>query len=134
MLIEKLMVAYMDTKDNHIYYLDKNEQTILLDAIEPGGLPNLEFLDAEEPERFIEIPKVMSVESFSWMVEFESFHQNSELLHALNEDEPFEHFTKKVSELNLHETWQTFQKDKVKSRIELWLTENKIKEIQKQPE
>ncbi|MQR94209.1 UPF0158 family protein [Fictibacillus phosphorivorans] len=134
MIIEKLMVAYMDTKDNHIYYLDKNEQTILLDAIEPGGLPNLEFLDAEEPERFIEIPKVMSVESFSWMVEFESFHQNSELLHALNEDEPFERFTKKVSELNLHETWQTFQKDKVKSRIELWLTENKIKEIQKQPE
>ncbi|MBN3553629.1 hypothetical protein JYA63_05080 [Fictibacillus nanhaiensis] len=134
MLIEKLMVAYMDTKANHIYYLDRNEQTILLDAIEPGGLPNLEFLDAEEPERFIEIPKVMSVESFSWMVEFESFHQNSELLHALNEEEPFERFTKKVSELNLHEKWQAFKKNKVQSRIEMWLTENKIKEIQKQPE
>lgn len=134
MLIDKLMVAYMDTKANHIYYLDKNEQTILLDAIEPGCLPNLEFLDAEEPERFLEIPKVMTVESFSWMVEFESVHQNNELLHALNEDEPFKRFTEKVSELNLHEKWQTFQKDKVKSRIEMWLTENKIKEIQKQPE
>lgn len=134
MLIDKLMVAYMDTKANHIYYLDKNEQTILLDAIEPGGLPNLEFLDAEEPERFLEIPKVMNVESFSWMVEFESFHQNNELLHALNKEEPFKRFTEKVSELNLNEKWQTFQKDKVKSRIEMWLTENKIKEIQKQPE
>ncbi|WP_416730111.1 UPF0158 family protein [Fictibacillus sp. JL2B1089] len=134
MLIDKLMVAYMDTKANHIYYLDKNEQTILLDAIEPGGLPNLEFLDAEEPERFLEIPKVMNVESFSWMVEFESFHQNNELLHALNEDEPFKRFTEKVSELSLHEKWQTFQKDKVKNRIKMWLTENKIKEIQKQPE
>ncbi|WP_137791305.1 UPF0158 family protein [Bacillus sp. E(2018)] len=134
MLIDKLMVAYMDTKANHIYYLDKNEQTILLDAIEPDGLPNLEFLDAEEPERFLEIPKVMNVESFSWMVEFESFHQNNELLHALNEDEPFKQFTEKVSELNLHDKWQTFQKDKVKNRIEMWLTENKIKEIQKQPE
>jgi Uncharacterised protein family (UPF0158) len=134
LLIDKLMVAYMDTKANHIYYLDKNEQTILLDAIEPGGLPNLEFLDAEEPERFLEIPKVMNVESFSWMVEFESVHQNNELLHALNEDEPFKRFTEKVSELSLHEKWQTFQKDKVKNRIELWLSENKIKEIQKQPE
>lgn len=134
MLIDKLMVAYMDTKANHIYYLDKNEQTILLDAIEPGDLPNLEFLDAEEPERFLEIPKVMNVESFSWMVEFESFHQNNELLHALNEDEPFKRFTEKVSELSLHEKWQTFQKDKVKNRIKMWLTENKIKEIQKQPE
>jgi len=134
LLIDKLMVAYMDTKANHIYYLDKNEQTILLDAIEPGGLPNLEFLDAEEPERFLEIPKVMNVESFSWMVEFESSHQNNELLHALNEDEPFKRFTEKVSELSLHEKWQTFQKDKVKNRIKMWLTENKIKEIQKQPE
>lgn len=134
MLIDKLMVAYMDTKANHIYYLDKNEQTILLDAIEPDGLPNLEFLDAEEPERFLEIPKVMNVESFSWMVEFESFHQNNELLHALNEDEPFKRFTEKVCELSLYEKWQTFQKDKVKSRIEMWLNENKIKEIQKQPE
>ncbi|MBD7966336.1 UPF0158 family protein [Fictibacillus norfolkensis] len=134
MLIDKLMVAYMDTKANHIYYLDKNEQTILLDAIDPGGLPNLEFLDLEEPERFLEIPKVMNIESFSWMVEFESFHQNNELLHALNEDEPFKRFTEKVIEFGLHEKWQTFQKDKVKSRIEMWLTENKIKEIQKQPE
>ena len=134
MLIEKLMVAYMDTKANHIYYLDKNEQTILLDAIETGGHPNLEFLDAEEPDRFIEIPKVMNVESFSWMVEFESFHQNSELLHALNEDEPFKRFTDKVIELGLHEKWQTFQKDKVKNRIEMWLIENKVIEMQKQPE
>ncbi|MED1865006.1 UPF0158 family protein [Fictibacillus nanhaiensis] len=134
MLIEKLMVAYMDTKTSNIYYLDKNEQTILLDAIEHNGLPNLEFLDAEEPERFIEIPKVMNVESFSWMVEFESSNQNSELLHALNEEKPFDRFTEKVIELNLHEEWQTFQKDKVKNRIELWLTENKVKEMQKQPE
>lgn len=134
MFIEKLMVAYMDNKANHIYYLDRNEQAILLDAIEPGGLPNLEFLDADEPERFIEIPKVMNVESFSWMVEFENHHQNSELLHALNEDEPFERFTEKVIKLDLLDEWQTFQKEKVKSRIENWLTEKKLIEMQKQPE
>ncbi|MFG6497681.1 UPF0158 family protein [Fictibacillus sp. UD] len=134
MFIEKLMVAYMDHKANHIYYLDRSEQVILLDAIEPGGLPNLEFLDPNEPERFIEIPKVMNVESFSWMVEFESHHQNSELLHALNEDEPFERFTEKVKKLDLLEEWQTFQKDKVKSRIENWMAEKELIEMQKQPE
>ncbi|MCM3720138.1 UPF0158 family protein [Fictibacillus phosphorivorans] len=132
MFIEKLMVAYMDNAANHIYYLDKNEQVILLDAIEPGGLPNLEFLDADEPDRFIEIPKVMNVESFSWMVEFESQNQHTELLHALNENNPFERFNETIEQLNLTEKWQAFQKEKVKSRIESWLSEKQIKELEKQ--
>ncbi|GGB39159.1 UPF0158 family protein [Fictibacillus barbaricus] len=134
MFIEKLMVAYMDDKANHIYYLDTAEQVILLDAIEPDGLPNLEFLDADEPERFVEIPKVLNVEAFSWMVEFESQNQNNELLHALNEDVPFERFNEKVAELNLLEEWQAFQKEKVKNRIENWLIEKKLLELQKQPD
>lgn len=132
MFIEKLMVAYMDNAANHIYYLDKNEQVILLDAIEPGGLPNLEFLDADEPERFIEIPKVMNVESFSWMVEFENQNQHNELLHALNESNPFERFNETIAQLNLTEKWHAFQKEKVKSRIESWLSEKQITEMEKQ--
>ncbi|MFD1359501.1 UPF0158 family protein [Fictibacillus halophilus] len=132
MFIEKLMVAYMDNAANHIYYLDKNEQVILLDAIEPGGLPNLEFLDADEPERFIEIPKVMNVESFSWMVEFESQNQHNELLHALNENNPFERFNETIEQLSLTEKWHAFQKEKVKSRIENWLSEKQITEMEKQ--
>jgi Uncharacterised protein family (UPF0158) len=134
LFIEKLMVAYMDEKANHIYYLDKNEKVILLDAIEPGGLPNLEFFDADEPERFVEIPKVMNVESFSWMVEFESQHQNNRLLQSLNEENPFERFTETIKELDLLEEWQAFQKEKVKNRIENWLMEKKLLEMQKQPE
>jgi Uncharacterised protein family (UPF0158) len=132
LFIEKLMVAYMDNAANHIYYLDKNEQVILLDAIEPGGLPNLEFLDIDEPERFIEIPKVMNVESFSWMVEFENQNQHNELLHALNENNPFERFNETIELLNLTEKWHAFQKDKVKSRIESWLSEKHITELEKQ--
>jgi Uncharacterised protein family (UPF0158) len=132
LFIEKLMVAYMDDAANHIYYLDKSEQIILLDAIEPGGLPNLEFLDADEPERFIEIPKVMNVESFSWMVEFESQNQHNELLHALNEDNPFARFNETIEQLNLTEKWQAFQKEKVKIRIENWLSEKQIVEMEKQ--
>jgi hypothetical protein len=132
LFIEKLMVAYMDNAADHIYYLDKNEQVILLDAIEPGGLPNLEFLDADEPERFIEIPKVMNVESFSWMVEFESQNQHNELLHALNENNPFERFNETIEQLSLTEKWHAFQKEKVKSRIESWLSEKQITELEKQ--
>jgi Uncharacterised protein family (UPF0158) len=132
LFIEKLMVAYMDNAANHIYYLDKNEQVILLDAIEPGGLPNLEFLDADEPERFIEIPKVMNVESFSWMVEFESQNQHNEILHALNEKNPFDRFNETIEQLSLTEKWHAFQKEKVKSRIESWLSEKQITELEKQ--
>jgi hypothetical protein len=132
LFIEKLMVAYMDNAANHIYYLDKNEQVILLDAIEPGGLPNLEFLDVDEPDRFIEIPKVMNVESFSWMVEFENQNQHNELLHALNENNPFKRFNETIEQLNLTEKWHAFQKEKVKSRIESWLSEKQITELEKQ--
>jgi Uncharacterised protein family (UPF0158) len=132
LLIEKLMVAYMDDAANHIYYLDKTDQVILLDAIEPGGLPNLEFLDADEPERFIEIPKVLNVESFSWMVEFESQNQHHKLLHALNETNPFECFNETIQQLNLAEEWQNFKKEKVKMRIENWLSEKQVKEMEKQ--
>jgi Uncharacterised protein family (UPF0158) len=132
LLIEKLMVAYMDDAANHIYYLDKTEQVILLDAIEPGSLPNLEFLDADEPERFIEIPKVLNVESFSWMVEFESQNQHKGLLHALNESNPFERFNETIQQLNLAEEWQAFKKEKVKIRIENWLSEKQVKEMEKQ--
>jgi hypothetical protein len=126
------MVAYMDHAENHIYYLDKNDRVILLDSIEPGGLPNLEFLDIDEPERFIEIPKVMSVETFSWMVEFENQNQNNELLHALNKNKPLEVFSDTIDQLQLTEKWQTFQQDKVRQRIENWLMEYNLQEIQKQ--
>ncbi|WNB92106.1 UPF0158 family protein [Bacillus sp. NEB1478] len=132
MFIEKLMVAYMDDAANHIYYLDRNDQVILLDAIEPGGLPNLEFLDLEEPDRFLELPKVMSVETFSWMVEFESQNQNHELLHALNKNNPFEVFTDTIDHLNLTEKWRAFQQEKVRHRIESWLTEYNLLELEKQ--
>ncbi|MDR7074064.1 UPF0158 family protein [Fictibacillus barbaricus] len=132
MFIQKLMVAYMDDAANHIYYLDKNEQVILLDAIESGGLPNLEFLDTDEPDRFIEVPKVMSVETFSWMVEFESQNQNHELLLALNKNNPFEVFTDTIDQLDLTEKWHAFQQDKVRQRIENWLTEFNIHELEKQ--
>jgi hypothetical protein len=134
LFIEKLMVAYMDNAADHIYYLDKNDQVILLDAIQSGGLPNLQFLDIDDPERFIEVPKVMNVESFSWMVEFESQNQNNELLHALNENNPFEGFNETVKQLNLTEKWHDFQKEKVRNRISNWLAENNIREMQKQPE
>jgi hypothetical protein len=126
------MVAYMDDAANHIYYLDKNDQVILLDAIEPGGLPNLEFLDADEPERFIEVPKVMSVETFSWMVEFESQNQNHELLHSLNKNNPFEVFADTVNQLDLTEKWHAFQQHKVRQRIENWLIEYNLHELEKQ--
>ena len=122
----------MDNTSNHIYYLDKNEQVILLDAIEPGGLPNLEFLDTDEPERFIEIPKVLNVESFSWMVEFESQNQHNELLHALNEKNPFDRFNETIDQLSLTGKWNAFQKEKIKNRIENWLSEKQITEMQKQ--
>jgi hypothetical protein len=126
------MVAYMDDAANHIYYLDKKEQVILLDAIEPGGLPNLDFLDAKEPDRFIEVPKVMSVETFSWMVEFESQNQNHELLLALNKNNPFEVFIHTIDQLDLTEKWHVFQQEKVRQRIENWLTEFNIHELEKQ--
>ncbi|MBY6037537.1 UPF0158 family protein [Fictibacillus nanhaiensis] len=132
MLIEKLMVAYLDDKAHHIYYLDKHDQVILLDSMETEGLPHLEFLDADEPERFVEVPKILNVESFSWMVEFESLNQHNDLLHALNEKDPFEGFNKRVDHLKLTEKWREFQKEKVRNRIQNWLTENHIVELQKQ--
>jgi hypothetical protein len=124
-LIDELIDAYLDNSLEHPYYLDLHTGQVILDM---GGAytgeQGIDWDDEENEERYIDVPKIDSNESFYVMTKFAQrteFDPEDKLFDALNGYKPFRRFKDTLYELDLWDEWNKFEHKFAEEAIQSWM-------------
>lgn len=129
-LMDELIDAYLDSNVEHPYFLDLQTGQVILNMDEEyTGELGIDWDDEENEERYIDIPKRDSNESFFVMTKFAQRTESDpedKLFDALNGYKPFRKFKDTLYELDLWDEWNTFEHEFAKERIQSWMEQNKL--------
>lgn len=124
-LMEELTEAYLDNNFEHPYFLDLQTGEVVLDLDEMyTGEPGIDWDDEENEDRYVDIPKIDSSEAFDVMMRFAKHTESDpelELFDALEGRKPFRRFKDTLSELNIWDEWNKFERQYAEDQIKSWL-------------
>ncbi|MBW7475972.1 UPF0158 family protein [Paenibacillus oenotherae] len=124
-LMDELIIAYLDNDVDHPYYLDIYTGQVILNMDEAyTGEPGIDWDDEENEERYIEIPKISSDQAFFVMTKFAQRTDSDpedKLFAALNGYKPFRKFKDKLYELVLWDEWNKFEHKYAEEAVQSWL-------------
>jgi hypothetical protein len=124
-LMDQLIDAYLDNYLEHQYYLDLQTGQVILDLDEAySGEPGIDWDDEENEERYLHVPKINSDTGYYVMVQFAKRTESDpemKLFDALDGRKPFRRFKDVLSELDLWEEWDKFERKYSEEEIQAWL-------------
>ncbi len=129
-LMDELIDAYLDNDFEHPYFLDLQTGEVILDLDESyTGEPGIDWEDEENEDRYTDVRKIDSDEAYSVRMKFAQQTDSDpkmKLFDALEGHKPFRRFKDVLSELDIWEEWDSFERRYAEEEIKLWMEHDKL--------
>ncbi|TFE24720.1 UPF0158 family protein [Cohnella luojiensis] len=124
-LMDELIDAYLDNDFEHPYFLDLQTGEVILDMDEIyTGEPSIDWEDEENEDRYVDVPKIDSNEAYYVMMKFAKQTDSDpkmKLFDALEGHKPFRRFKDTLTQLDIWEEWNRFERHYAEEEIKLWM-------------
>jgi hypothetical protein len=123
-LMDELIDVYLDNNYEHPYFLDLQTGQVILDMDEIyTGEPSIDWEDEENKDRYVDVPKIDN-EAYFVMVKFAKRTESDpemKLFDALEGHKPFRRFKDTLSQLDIWEEWNSFERQYAEEKIKSWM-------------
>lgn len=120
-LMDDLVEAYLQQFDEFMFVLDKKLGLVFVETVSEDTPLSW---SSEESANLVAIPTITKAESTRLMQEFASKQPDDKentLQKALEEEDRFLSFEKKIEEFGLESEWEQFERDNAKKYVQDWL-------------
>ncbi len=112
-LWDEFVDAYLDNNIEHRWFLDLEQGIVVIDWDEATT-------DWDDP-RYVSIPQCTSSEAYSWRERFAAQDSSGRLEDALTRNRPFRHFKDALTDLQLWDAWNAYERQCAERELHYWV-------------